>query len=771
MEKLNNLDKYLETLNWCSQSIENQCRSKISTYGILIQTNAHHRNVLKYFSLQNGFFQQNTSYDLISKIIKKPVRVHSRITPNSAQFMSSWILSCSSEPEEFAKTVVNYFIDNPTHLNFFAAVTFPAIYHHFLSYEFIKLAFDFLENLFRIATPQMFSLFFASFFLNSQKFIYNLWTTYQDKEIKYQPETASDFMSIFFDALSTSSVSLTHFHIKLIDMFYEKEPEVMAATMVQQVFISSFLDYFNSIKGIDETHNIITLLIYAATKPTTAHFSLIVDALHPSFFAQPIYHDSLSYSPRTPFVLSCHECYLIQNIILTSEKLKKIKIIPSLLLKNKLENDFEPLFLELSVKKQHGLVDIPPENIIFENLQKIKPKGKPEFIRCWNMVCQQISDPLSIFTAKDTSPKLRDLLQKVTMLKDPDFVTYAKCCMYDEAVQSQHNFEEIVNLLDSGRILEDEQFFFNANFETQLAVTWQGVFSNSNLIGPILQVSQQKKRRNSYSAPKQKKYDECDINYIPNPPEKVLFYEQPVQRPQNTGFENERIVQVIPSLIQHKTDIEASPGEKMHILLTKCVLPIAREWIFAKCFDEYEGEPIPELDDLKNKFSYSLKEIAFKFEFDEDPFTSIVKYYSQVDNDFYYEKLNLVKYKLDEIQSKLLQLPTYKPGSCSIEIIRIANIIDKILSTRVIKKNAREYLQFCAGVISAMIVESQNSEVINSFFICQRIWNNYGELRSLTSGIGYQPIQFFESAVWSLLKDTSQDLTEIAIKLSSNKIF
>ena len=763
---MENLEKYLESKNWFSVGIDNRYNNQINTYGMEIQTMAHQKNTLHYFNLQKGFYERNNTSDLIAKIVKKPVRIHSRISPNSAQFLSSWFINCSSEPVELAKSVVQYFTANPTNLQIFASITFPSLFHHFLSFEFLENATIFLENLFPIAPSDMFSKFFASFILNCPKFIYTLWSTYKQNAIDYGIETSSDCMTVFIESLSVAASRLTKNHVKIIDMFYEKHPEIMAAALTQDVFISSFIEFFHYSKEVDETNNLITLLVFAATKPTTAQFSLIIDTLHPAYFACPIPHEALSYTAKTPFVTSCHECLMIQNLVINNETLRKLRIVNSLLLKDTLNNDFEPLFIEISVKKPLNLSAHLTDPLVYKRMTKLKVKERPKFVRSWSEIAQRIPNPLDVFTMKPDTPALSELLERVgsTLLNDQDFVKYARSCEFDKVVESQTFFEDVVDLMDSANTLCNEHFFFQATLEVQLGVTWQGMFGSSTVFGPVITVSQQKKRRASFSSSK--------INAEPLPKPVIVqeACEQPLQKPALIGLENETIIQVTPALIEHKSACDESPVKKLHTLLTKCVLPLARKWIYAKCLDEFDFED-NKFDELKKEFASALKQLAFKFSFEENPINAIVAHYSGVNEPIYYEKLERISEKFDFIEKQIISLAGIKPGTATIQILAIAQIISDLISTYVMDDKDPKFTEFCSGVTCAMIVHSQNSGVINSFFVSERILSNSGEFRTIIQSSNSGSIRFIERAIWHLLKDTSEELTNVAIKVSGSKIF
>ncbi|EAY00101.1 hypothetical protein TVAG_328630 [Trichomonas vaginalis G3] len=755
------------TEHWSTGRTEAISTNKITALGLEIQTYGHHSNMLRYILKSSDFLTKPNAIDLIAKAIKKPVRVHTRISPNSAQFLQSWTLNCLADPVEFAKAVSTYFTEDPANSRVFSGVTFPSMYHHFITNELASVACDFLETLFNVADINLFSMFFASFLLTNHGFIGNLWSKYSDLELATNPVADSDYMTIFISALESSATLLTKYNLKIIDLFYKRQPEKMAATLVQDVLIASFLDYFQSHDQDNDNHPLIQNLVYAATKPTYSRFNLILGALQTPYPCFILPHEILQYESRTPMVLASHECLLLQKIIINNEKLRKFKVVQSLLLKDSLNNDFEPLFFEIAISKHINLIHVNIPRIIFPKLEKKKNQGKQEYKRYWNMVKQELLNPLEIFTSTGDTIQTKNLIDKIKVLKDPGFQEYACSDIFDVIVGAQDYFEMNVELLDASTKIEKLNTKYESYFMDRMSVVWHTIFSNEVLLGPDFVVSRQKKRRNSFASFKIKAEE------LPQPPVLRKAVECPLRKLQPiivSNDVNEKVVNQSSSLIvKVEMNVEGvDMNEKMHKLLTKVVMPSARLCIYMKCFDDNLVEKSEKLSQIITKVSKTIKTVHFESELDEHPINSLmIKFLNESASSMISNVINYYK-RLEIIKRMMKEVCKMKNGSASYAITRIAITIESFVA-KLIPKTNHYFYPICSSIAAAAIVESENYDFVKKYLLTERLWTNYPDFHNLCVGDG-QDYFFLQTTVFEILNICGKDVIEKATDFIKEKV-
>lgn len=763
MDELRNLQW---TLHWSTGKTEKLAENQITGTGIEIQAYAHHANMLRYMLKSTDFFQTPNILDVVAKAIKKPNRVHQRISPNSSHFLQSWVLTAISEPSAFAKAVSVYFTENPKNLQIFSIVTFPSLFHNFISEELTANAAKFLEGIFNVADISMFSQFFASFILSNHNFTKNLWGAYSDLELKTKPKTDSDYMTIFIQAVESSSFLMSKYNLSIIDLFYQRQPEKMVASFIQDIIIPSFLDYFHTNDKINEEHPLIKNLVFAATNPTHSRFNLIFSALHPETPCYLLPHRIFCYDSRTCIVLTSHECLLIQKIILSDEKLIKFQISEKLKLPDKLDNDFEPLFFEVSISKSIPTNDVPVSRLMFEKLQKKKMKASDEFNRYWNMANTRLLSPIDIYDDGDDAKQLRSIMPKEHILHDPAFIEYFCANCMDRIIECEDFFEHNIDLLDAASKLEILRSNYEGYFMAHMCNVWHTLFSNEVLLGPTFVVKKQAKRRNSFSS------TNISAEKLPQPPIIKKAIECPLKDIQHIVTSNDSVLNVTPAILKVATtqvEDQNDINEKMHHLLTKVVMPSARLCIYIKCLDDNENNDIEKLENLKDRVKKSIRSQKFEAQIEDEPFAALMLKFLTNDTLTVINKIMKYKSHLETFKIALESINRMRFGSAAYSLISFAKIVRKFISN-FIHVDDHYFDAICEAFISAIIIDSENYAIIGKYLCAFKLWNTYRDFLDLCEAENDGISSIFEISIFSILSIVGQDVSTIASDFAHGKL-
>lgn len=200
--------------------------------------------------------------DIINSIKRKPTRIYSNFTGMNSGIILEWIMSILQNPEAYARFVVKYFRTNNKNLNYFSAITFPCLFHHFFTEDFQKLSYRFLLSMLETGDIGTFWYFCLSFIESSSNFSTVLWTNFlnlnqnqsifftkshispgdsNQNQLAYQPKIQrSQIFFLFLKCLKTASTALSVYQQQIVKKFFEANAPTCAFFLCKYFIERSF---------------------------------------------------------------------------------------------------------------------------------------------------------------------------------------------------------------------------------------------------------------------------------------------------------------------------------------------------------------------------------------------------------------------------------------------------------------------------------------------------------------------------------------------------
>lgn len=468
-----------KTTAWMNQQTIQKKENDRQKLKIQTQHLFHEISLIRYFSYNTdseSFGPPDISYEKIMTefIQHEPLRLHSKLSPNISQFITQWVFDFTKKPKMFAEAVIKTLPHFPEHSGIFIYVTFPSMFNHFQTDEYLSLAVEFLEEIIQNAPSNMSISFVSAFLLSSTKFVHSLWKIFDELVDKRSPlHTYTDYFILFIEALKNSSISLTKQHVHIIKYFKKFNLQNFSICLISN-FLNVTYDEAHHSKIHDDSRQLIHFLKYAEKNPTSPHFTKIFNALVPRNGTLWVpFHSDLIES-KIPLVMNCHEFFLIQEIAKENPELSNLKYIHYLSIPETVYSDFYPVYFDVVFplpQEQPSLKDQLSSLIFNEKFYEekidnfiVKPPNPIEneidshvLSRRWRQVGAYARSknihPLSLFSSKIA--KIDPALSTFNFSENSPLFQYGVKEIYSEALKIQNQFEIFINKLLLSDFLED----------------------------------------------------------------------------------------------------------------------------------------------------------------------------------------------------------------------------------------------------------------------------------------------------------------------------
>ncbi|OHT11372.1 hypothetical protein TRFO_19174 [Tritrichomonas foetus] len=339
-------------------------------------TITHQIKIENFFSSDFADLLKVDFVEIINLSKRTPQRIHNFLTGMNSGIVLDWLILILQNPEKFAIIVVDYFRTRNEYLSYFAAITFPSIFHHFFTNGFQKLSYRFLISMLESGDIGTFWYFCLSFIESTSNFSLVLWENFLNFELSVSSisdpssKMSGPIFYKFLKCLKSASCSLSIYQHSILKKFNEVNSPTCALFVCKYLIERSFNWFHLKFNGnktainsritnrqsiqnifqLSNFHNEITkILDFSSQHPNSPQFKMIIHTLtvatNSRFVADIV-------GTHSNLIICQHDCYLIQDIIKKSvfnEELKEntirfVKIFP--VNKESIKN-FVPMSLEI----------------------------------------------------------------------------------------------------------------------------------------------------------------------------------------------------------------------------------------------------------------------------------------------------------------------------------------------------------------------------------------------------------------------------------------
>ena len=446
-------------LNWNSSQGINLFFKKFHQFLLNFQHIFHQTNILKFYSFENVQPPEGISLiEFANKIRNGPFRFHSKISASISQIFSQWILDFVKKPINFANALISYFKIQKQYFQLFSQVTFPSIMFHFVSYEFCESTNIFLLEILKNGSNEMIISFYNSYLNNNFLFLNSLWSQFELKCLIKNPiYHDGDYFSIFLECLELSSRNLNEFHIKSLKSFHEFNSILFQDFIINHFLINQYKLYFSLKNKNYLNHPILKILKYCSNNLEIIFYKKILNYfLNPKYYSLLRNHLEIIDDLRTQIVFTCHEVFIIQDIVKNSPSTVSIPLLPNLQISNKYLNNFETLFLEMSLgnnfeKKLNKNIS----SIMLKNSNEIEIQKNSNFQRNYLQIFSLAHNlsihPLELFNNESSIENLK-LQKKINLLLNKDFYNYTLSKSINLLFDQSNLFSEFTQKLSNFKL-------------------------------------------------------------------------------------------------------------------------------------------------------------------------------------------------------------------------------------------------------------------------------------------------------------------------------
>lgn len=318
----------IQESGWNLWSHQQKFHREFNSYNIELQSIWRQISILRFFS--KNIKHIPAKYSLISfenSMKQSPTKFLDKFSMNQYLFIHDYLVKVIMYPKTMSILIGNFFSKDCVRLNFFARVTFPSLYHNFVTEELHKIGASLVKNIIHNQPFFISKSFFISFIEHSSDFLNSVWWNFENfvkentrNDKMEHPEILS---SVFLKSLSKSLYFLSKYQTELFQLLLNRSEKDFGTIVLHSMFPNSFVDYFqNKIK--EPKQSAIYLMLQTASfypkSPFFKNIAKIVTSPHCSKLRP--YHTETGFMSQTPIVLSLHELFLIQQIIFNDSTIK-----------------------------------------------------------------------------------------------------------------------------------------------------------------------------------------------------------------------------------------------------------------------------------------------------------------------------------------------------------------------------------------------------------------------------------------------------------------
>ena len=283
---------------------ERNLAKQVLTDNLNLQIITRQMNFLRYFSRMPTTHQHKYSYyEILKKIDHSPTNLITFFSSHIFNRVSIWIQKFISMPKEVASAISQFF-ENDYNFHFFAYVTFPSLYHHFITNEFCDSAAQLVTNMI-LNEPRYISNAFVLSYLQSSKFCESLWYNFDSSNHK------DDVYARLIHSIKAANVCLTKYQIQIFTHLFEKSKTNFGRVVYGRLFLKSYLEFHEGQENSPLSTFLQTMTVTTRNPQFNEIYEAIVDQIYFLDKANLIKYEKFN---RIPIILSPCEIYTIQNL-------------------------------------------------------------------------------------------------------------------------------------------------------------------------------------------------------------------------------------------------------------------------------------------------------------------------------------------------------------------------------------------------------------------------------------------------------------------------
>ncbi|OHS98383.1 hypothetical protein TRFO_08985 [Tritrichomonas foetus] len=409
---------------WSKRKIEAKYRQNFIQNNLELQKISRQNTKIKYFSHKkkhltgsssfdsfDGTFQtatnqsqlslnENNQYLFITKYLSKyksPINFVNNIKNEPVKFLSKfsthlfnrvhdWTVKFIAYPKITSAAIGRYFKEDDEKLDFFVNVTFPSIFHHFVTEELHKAGASLIA--FLISKQQLFlaNAFVLAYLKYSSEYFLTLWKYFDEilnnkrefnnsfyyqnksKNVKTTFLETQEIKNAFLEALSKSSSILSTYQIKLLEILCNRSKSNFGRLIFGKLYINSFVEHYCDRLILPHEADLVKILQITSVSLDSPFFADLCNAiLKPKLCKVRTSHRLSGFLNQTSIILSPHEFYEMQNIVLSNKKLFKYPQNENkrLQFQENCIDDFSPIYFDINLAPNFKKVIEPHELSLF----------------------------------------------------------------------------------------------------------------------------------------------------------------------------------------------------------------------------------------------------------------------------------------------------------------------------------------------------------------------------------------------------------------------
>lgn len=297
--------------NYANAALERNLTQIFDSENLNLQIIKRQNNIMHYYSTISASNQEGHSYKNLLKVIDGiPTNLISYYSTLVFNRVSLWIQKFITMPKEIASIISQFFV-NDDHLSFFAYITFPSIFHHFVTSEFCDHASQLVINMILYGQRYVANIFALSY-LQSSKFFETLWYNFDSSNPK------EDVYVRFIQSIQAANVCFTKSQIQIFIHLFEKSRVNFGRVIYGRLFWNSYIEFHEGHEESPISKLLQSMIIMTRSTQFTEIYNAIITQ---KFSNEKIKLEDFGNIHKIPIILSPHEILYLQRIAQSSPSL------------------------------------------------------------------------------------------------------------------------------------------------------------------------------------------------------------------------------------------------------------------------------------------------------------------------------------------------------------------------------------------------------------------------------------------------------------------
>ena len=717
---------------------------------------------LNYFNLPNVKIPNSSNQiSIINAIRRGPSTVISKFSSRILNRACDWVIQFITKPELSADCVSVFFSSDKSMFPFFAASTFPSLFHNFLTEELQKAGYSFITRFINHHDLEMSNALVASFISANPHFFQSLWKQFDEKALPQG--NCGDTFLVFLKALQNAVNSLTSYQQDILSILCKKNKKNFGKTIFSKLFLENYIESHRDMSPNPEFHSISKILEFAGVETNSPHFKKIYSAL-----TNVNYHNWIPrlnqtcIDNQTPIILSHHELLLLQRIVQSNhEAFNYPQNEPaSLQIPATAENNFECLYFEINLRPYFGVKCNDDFSFMFSEVSESIIEESKSNQMLWEKLSKLArtynTTELDLFFHPGKVPAAQKYLERIP-LKSSKFSNYLTARFRNSMINELRNFDAFISQITIWNYFIEALKARTTDLSGSLSNISRKI-ANTNIPTPLSSHS-------SIATPETfKKQSTCKavVHHKPiNPDEacnsyltpQIMFPSGKLQliRISSLKISSRNDMPRAQSQISRKHRRRSNNNDKNQVnhdfkhtlnsLVSNCRNNDTKLWFYLRNLDLYSHEDKSVIQ-LKKKYHELMDGIRSSYQLDKK----------------FHELFGLSFIK--RCSKQIDELRYYRRGSALINLADIAISINQVCQYCFGDEPSKLYVKMCSKYMTLCLLLSQNDSVYELFVWYQKLCFCFPDFKPLIPQNTQLAIAFYEALFWQFLKDLDVILFE-----------